>query len=78
MKSKRQHYKKLLTKNYEAAHERAVASKGAAHIRKRPILLPILGLFLGIGIVATVVAAHGGQTQSTTDSHVVFLFDKHK
>ena len=50
--------------------------KGKNHIRKRPYILPVFGLVLGVIIVAGAVVARGGETKSTANSYVVFLYDK--
>lgn len=48
------------------------------HLRRRPYILPIFGLVMGALIVTGVVLAKGGNVQTASDSHVVFLFDKGK
>lgn len=59
---------------YWTAHE-----LGKRHVRRRPYLLPILGLVFGLLIVAGVVAAKAGDPSlRPSDSHVVFLFDAKK
>lgn len=46
------------------------------HIRNRPYIIPILGLVLGLGIVAAIwVSRSSGETFRPSDAHVVFLFD---
>lgn len=66
-------FKSKRYKKYWAVHE-----QGKKHVRRRPYIIPILGLVLGILIVVGVVSAHGGQTLKPSDSHVVFLFDRGK
>jgi uncharacterized protein YabE (DUF348 family) len=46
------------------------------HIKNRPYLIPILGLILGLGIVAAIWASRGsGATFRPSDAYVVYLFD---
>ncbi|MBX4201456.1 G5 domain-containing protein [Candidatus Saccharibacteria bacterium] len=46
------------------------------HIKRRPYLLPILGLLLGAVIVGVMTFYRGGTEEfRPSDSHVVFLFD---
>ena len=45
-------------------------------IKKRPYILPILGLLIGFLIVLVAVVARGGDIDSPSESHVVFLYDK--
>jgi uncharacterized protein YabE (DUF348 family) len=61
---------KTVAKRYRAAHR-----SGHRHIRRRPYLIPILGLVLGFVIVGLIVYSKGGHTFSQTDYHVVFVFD---
>jgi uncharacterized protein YabE (DUF348 family) len=50
--------------------------KSREHIVRRPYLLPIFGLVLGVVVVATVFYYRGGtETFRPSESHVVFLFD---
>lgn len=64
-------FPKKFLNHYQRAHE---ASR--QHIKKRPYLLPIFGLLLGVVAVAIVVYAKGGTpTFRPSDSHVVFVFD---
>lgn len=51
---------------------------GRRYVRRRPYILPIFGLVLGALIVTGVVLAKGGNVQTASNSHVVFLFDKGK
>lgn len=60
---------KLLDK-YRAAH-----SKGRSHVYRRPYIVPILGLLMGVAIVGGVLIAKGGQVLHPSESHVVFLTD---
>ena len=46
------------------------------HIKKRPYIVPLLGLVLGLGVVATIwVTRSSGQTFRPSNAHVVYLFD---
>ena len=64
----------ILTRHYQAAHR-----TGHRHIKRRPYLLPIFGLILGLAIVAAIFYAKGGNAYyQQTDYHVVFLFDSGK
>jgi uncharacterized protein YabE (DUF348 family) len=55
---------------------RRVHRSGRRHIRRRPYIIPILGLVLGAVIVGLMAYYRGGsQTFRPSDSHVVFLFD---
>ncbi|HEY5550145.1 MAG TPA: G5 domain-containing protein [Candidatus Saccharimonadales bacterium] len=45
-------------------------------LKQRPYIIPVLGLFLGVGIVATIWATRSsGETFRPSDAHVVYLFD---
>jgi uncharacterized protein YabE (DUF348 family) len=48
---------------------------GRSQLRRRPYLIPIFGLLLGVAIVAGVLWAHGGRPSKPSNAHVVFLFD---
>jgi resuscitation-promoting factor RpfB len=62
---------KLLTKPFRLAHR-----SGRRHIKRRPYIIPILGLLLGAAIVGLMAFYRGGTpTFRPSDSHVVFLFD---
>ena len=62
---------KILTKHFHKAHH-----TGRRHIRRRPYLLPVFGVVLGIAIVVFIVYGRGGgHTYRPSDSHVVFVFD---
>ncbi len=56
----------------------AVQDKGGSLLRRRPYLLPIFGLIIGVAVVVGVVLAHGGRPVHTSTAHVVFLFDQGK
>ena len=64
---------RFITRHFHAAHR-----SGRRHIRRRPYVIPILGLILGAAIVSLVVYSKGGDTYTASDSHVVFLFDNGK
>ena len=65
---------KALTKHFRRAH-----NAGRRHIQRRPYLLPIFGLVLGVAIVGILVVSRGGTpTFRPSDSHVVFVFDEGK
>src|SRR5438105_15289531 len=58
---------------------RLVHQSGRRHITKRPYLLPIFGLVLGVAIVVIIVHYRGGTAGfRPSESHVVFLFDSGK
>ena len=59
-----------LIRRYKRAHK-----EGRRHIRRRPYIIPILGLVLGFIIVLAVLLGHGGSSLTPSDAHVVFLFD---
>jgi uncharacterized protein YabE (DUF348 family) len=63
-------FSKKISGGFRRAHHH-----GKRHLYRRPYLLPIFGLVLGAAVVLIVVAAHGGQTISPLNSHVVYLFD---
>ena len=45
-------------------------------LKQRPYIIPILGLILGLGIVAAIWASRSsGETFRPSDAHVVYLFD---
>jgi len=60
-----------LAETYQQVHK-----SGRRHLYRRPYLLPLFGLFLGVVIVAGVLVTHKGHTLHPTNSHVVFLYDK--
>ena len=61
----------LITKHFHKAHH-----AGRRHIKRRPYLLPILGLLLGAAIVGMMAYYRGGTpTFRPSESHVVFVFD---
>jgi uncharacterized protein YabE (DUF348 family) len=47
----------------------------ARHINKRPYILPVAGLVVGLLLVVGVAVAHDKKTLRPSDSHVVFIFD---
>lgn len=57
---------------------RAVHRHSRRHIRRRPYLLPIFGLILGVLIVGLIILSKGGHTYVETNYHVVFVFDSGK
>jgi uncharacterized protein YabE (DUF348 family) len=64
---------KAITKPFHRAHRRS-----RRHIKRRPYLIPIFGLVLGLIIVGLVVYSKGGHTYTQSDYHVVFVFDNGK
>jgi uncharacterized protein YabE (DUF348 family) len=65
---------RFFAKRYRRLHR-----SGRRHIIRRPYLLPIFGLILGVAIVAGVFHYRGGtEAFRPSDSHVVFLFDSGK
>lgn len=73
MNSKRFKRQSLIERIWAKIHHH-----GSHHVRRRPYILPIFGLVLGMAIVGTVVLAKGGNTYSESSAHVVFLYDKGK
>lgn len=63
--------KRKLKQTYLDAHR-----LGRQHVYRRPYLIPVMGLLLGLVVVGIVLLAHGGQAIRPSDSHIVFLFDK--
>lgn len=61
---------KAITKHYHRAH-----LSGRRHIRRRPYLIPIFGLILGLIIVGLIFFTKGGHTYSESNFHVVYVFD---
>jgi uncharacterized protein YabE (DUF348 family) len=53
-------------------------AQGKRHIHQRPYLLPALGFMLAVIFIILIVWAHGGQTKTDYNHHVVYLFDKGK
>lgn len=59
-------------KKYKEVH-----LEGKRHLKRRPYLIPLLGLVLGLCIVTAIwISGSGGRTFRPSDAHVVFLFDK--
>src|SRR5580765_8333770 len=51
-------------------------SKGRDSLKKRPYIIPVLGLVIGLCIVAAIwLSSRNGQTFRPNDAHVVLLFD---
>jgi len=66
-------FRSIFSRNFKKAH-----SAGWVHVYKRPYLVPIVGLLLGVVIVLGVTQLHGGATQRPYDSHIVYVFDEGK
>jgi resuscitation-promoting factor RpfB len=64
---------KIIVRRYRAVHR-----GGSRHIRRRPYLIPLMGLVLGVLIVGLIVFSKGGHTYVQSDYHVVFVFDSGK
>jgi resuscitation-promoting factor RpfB len=64
---------KTITKPFHRAHQ-----SGRRHIKRRPYLVPIFGLVLGLLIVGLIIYSKGGHTYTQSDYHVVFVFDNGK
>lgn len=64
---------KKLTGHYKAAH-----LAGLRHVRRRPYILPLFGLLLGLAIVGLIFLSKGGHTYIETNYHVVYVFDSGK
>ena len=62
--------KRKLKKQYKAAHY-----EGKKHFNKRPYIVPLLGLLVGVGLVVASVIFGNHATLRPSDSHVVFLSD---
>jgi uncharacterized protein YabE (DUF348 family) len=56
-------------------HIKAAHLFGRSHVRRRPYIVPILGLLAGIAIVGGVVVSRPSAALRPSDSHVVFLSD---
>jgi len=57
-------------------HYQAVHLAGSQHVRRRPYIIPILGLLFGVAVVgALIISRPGNVTLRPSDSHVVFLSD---
>jgi uncharacterized protein YabE (DUF348 family) len=66
-------FTRSVTRRYRAVHR-----SGRRHIRRRPYLLPIFGLVLGLMVVGLVFFSQGGKTYTPSDYHVVYVFDTGK
>jgi resuscitation-promoting factor RpfB len=65
---------KTITKHFHRAHH-----AGRRHIQRRPYLIPVFGLVLGIASVGVIAVSRGGTpTFRPSDSNVVFVFDEGK
>jgi uncharacterized protein YabE (DUF348 family) len=63
---------RIITKHFHRAHH-----AGRRHIQRRPYLIPVFGLVLGLAIVGVLVVYRGGTpTFRPSDSHVVYVFDE--
>lgn len=62
-----------VTQRFQNAHQ-----SGRRHIKRRPYLIPIFGLVLGLAVVGLVFFSKGGHTFVQTDFHVVYVFDSGK
>src|SRR4051812_48090400 len=60
-------------KHYRKAHQ-----VSRVHIYKRPYMVPILGVLVGILIVVAITHFRSSAAIRPSDSHVVFLFDAGK
>lgn len=61
---------KKLAGHYKTAHR-----AGLRHVKRRPYILPLFGLLLGLLIVGLIFLGKGGHTYIETNYHVVYLFD---
>jgi resuscitation-promoting factor RpfB len=62
---------KTFSRRFHKAHH-----AGRRHILRRPYLLPVFGVLLGVIIVAAIFYGRsGGHAYRPSDSHVVFVFD---
>jgi len=65
---------KFITKRFHSAHR-----GGRRHIQRRPYILPIFGLLIGVAIVGGLVYYRGGtKAFRPSDSHVVYVFNNGK
>lgn len=65
---------KFITRHFHRAHH-----AGRRHLQRRPYLIPVFGLLLGLAIVGVLIASRGGTPAfRPSDSHVVFVFDEGK
>jgi resuscitation-promoting factor RpfB len=53
----------------------AVHRSGRRHIIRRPYIVPIMGLVLGLVVVGLIFISKGGHTYVQTDYHIVFVFE---
>jgi resuscitation-promoting factor RpfB len=65
---------RLIPRNF-VRRFRAAHRSGHRHIRRRPYLIPLMGLVLGGLIVGLIFFSKGGHTYVQSDYHVVFVFD---
>jgi uncharacterized protein YabE (DUF348 family) len=54
---------------------RSIDAKSMPIVRRRPYILPILGVILGGLVVCMIVFSHGGKALKPSAAHVVFLYD---
>lgn len=59
-------------------HWRAALGFGGHHIRRRPYIVPIIGLLAGVAIVGGVIISRPSMALRPSDSHVVFLSDNNE
>src|SRR3954470_24229336 len=59
-------------------HYEDVHKQGRVHIYRRPYLVPIVGLLIGLAIVGIITLFRGNSVALPIDSHIVYLFDKGK
>lgn len=65
---------KFLSKIFARPYQRA-QHHSRRHVKKRPYIVPILGLVLGGLIVVAIFFTHDSTQLRPSDSHVVFLYD---
>lgn len=46
------------------------------HLKKRPFLVPVLGILIGFIVVGIMVLTHGGRNLRPSSAHVVYVFDQ--
>jgi uncharacterized protein YabE (DUF348 family) len=66
-------WKSRLLDHYDEVHKR-----GRVHIYRRPYLVPIVGILIGLAIVGIITLFRGNNAALPTDSHIVYLFDNGK